>query len=150
MEKATAIAVLGTLLVGLAACPKRELDAKDTCTQFLNDVRNRRGAAAFDALSEASQTELRRRHLELADAGGHDPDASPAYLIFKTLDVELMSTVQSIAEASRPDPAEVLLRVAVQSGKSADIRMIREGTGWKVDLFGSLSPGSETEHAETE
>jgi hypothetical protein len=140
LEKAAAIpaALCAIALLG-TACPKRELDAKQTCTQFLNDVRNRRGAAAFEKLSEASQTELRRRHLALIDVQGGDPDASPAYLIFRTLDIEVMSTVQSIAEASRPDPAEVLLRVAVQSGKSADIRMVREGEGWKVDLFGSLS-----------
>lgn len=142
--------MFAALLSLATACPERELDAKDTCARFLSAVQTRRGDVAFATLSEASQTELRRRHLALVDAGGGDPDASPAYLIFKTLDVEQMSSVQSIVEASRPDPAEVLLRVAVQSGASADIRMVREGKGWKVDLFGSLSARGDPENPETE
>lgn len=147
------IAALALAICTLTACPKQTLDAKQTCEAFLDDIYARRGDHAFDKLSEGSQTELRRRHLALVEAGGGDPDASPAYLIFKTLDLERMSTPESIAEASRPDAKGVLLRVAVKSGDSADIRMVKEGDAWKVDLFASLAPASprhDPEDAETE
>jgi hypothetical protein len=147
--------IVATILAASAlwACPKQSLDAKQTCEQFLEDIHARRGERAFDKLSEGSKTELRRRHLALVEAGGGDEDASPAYLIFKTLDIERISTPESIAEASRPDDEQVLLRVAVKSGDSADIRMVKEGEAWKVDLFASLQPVSprhEPEDPETE
>ncbi len=147
------IAALLCALSVLSACPKQSLDAKQTCEAFLEDIHARRGERAFEMLSEGSKTELRRRHLALVEAGGGDPDASPAYLIFKTLDIERVSTPESIAEASRPDAKGVLLRVAVKSGDSADIRMVKEGEAWKVDLFASLAPVSprhDPEDAETE
>ena len=37
-----------------------------------------------------------------------------------------------------PHGQEVMLRVAVKDGASADVRMVREGDRWKVDLVGSL------------
>lgn len=141
-----ALALLVFTLV-FSACPQRQSDAKETASQFLNDIRARRGDAAFARLSEGSQTELRRRHLALVKAGGGEPDVAPAYLIFKTLDVELLSTPESIVEASRPDGAEVLLRVSVKSGESADLRMVRENDAWKVDLFRSLAPTSARDDA---
>jgi hypothetical protein len=49
----------------------------------------------------------------------------------------MLSPPESVAVVSPPGP-EATLRVTVKDGRSAEMRMVREGTGWKVDLLGSL------------
>lgn len=106
---------------------------------FLTDLRGGRADAAWLSLSQGSQLELNARHKALVDAGAKTKDAKPAQMLFEDLGLMLVNAPESIAVAS-PHGQELMLRVSVKDGRSADIRMVREGDQWKVDLAGSLKP----------
>jgi hypothetical protein len=123
----------------LGACHAERPDPEEVLRTFLSDLRNGRADAAWAALSESSQKELNTRHEELVKAGAVKTDATPAQLLFEDLGLMMVNPPESIAVAS-PHGQEVMLRVAIKDGKSADVRMVREGDRWKVDLTGSLKP----------
>lgn len=106
---------------------------------FLADIQYGRADSAWAALTEASRTRLLERHRALAAAAGKPTDETPAKILFGDLGLVVQSAPESIVVAS-PLGNEVTLRVTVAGGKSAEIRMVREGIRWKVDLMGSLGP----------
>jgi hypothetical protein len=127
------------LLVVLAACKSARPDPEEALRTFLTDLRNGRADAAWLALSEGSQKEINARHKALVDAGAKTKGAKPAQMLFEDLGLMMVNPPESIAVAS-PHGQELMLRVSVKDGRSADIRMVREGELWKVDLTGSLKP----------
>ena len=91
--------------------------------------------------SVVARTEQQRAavtHLDAAGRGRRTPARDEGrQILFGDLGIVPMSPPESVVVVS-PLSNEAKLRVTVAGGKSADIRMVREGTAWKVDLMGSL------------
>lgn len=120
-------------------CADRRPRPEEALNAFLADLQYGRAESAWAALSESSRRELLERHRRLAEARGEKPDDSPSQILFGDLGLVAMSPPESVVVVS-PLGNEAKLRVTVAGGRSAVIRMVREGAVWKVDLFGSLEP----------
>jgi hypothetical protein len=129
--------LLLALMAGLLACKGTPSTPEDTLRQFLSDLRSRRAKEAWVALSKESQAAIKEDATQIAGAVGNKPEEDPAKLLYERAEIVLLSEPESISVASRPGDS-VLLRVAVAGGKSATIRMVKEGPGWKVDLVRSV------------
>jgi hypothetical protein len=105
----------------------------------LSDVKQRRAEPAWAALSKPSKEALLADAKALAEATGDPPETDPGKLLFERSELLLLRVPESISVASRPGDVAVL-RVPVEGGASANVRMVREGAAWKVDLMGSLEP----------
>lgn len=132
-------ALLG-LALGLAACRGPAAPTpEETLRTFLGDLRTGRADAAWAALSDATKKTLEARHEALARATGRPVEPRPSKILYDELGVMTLSPPESIAVVSPPGP-EVTLRVTVKDGRSSDVRLLREGSGWRIDLLGSLRP----------
>jgi hypothetical protein len=132
------------LAISLAAvgCPENKMDPEDAFRKFAKDLHERHAEAAWPALTAATRTELERRHRALIEARGQktpkENEPLAAEILFEELGLVLLNPVESVAVVSPPGGSEVMLRVSVKDGRSADIKMVREGQTWKVDLMSSL------------
>lgn len=135
------------LVAATFGCLPQTPDPEDTLKAFLADLSAGRDTVAYNALSQATRTELERRHELLARAAGRAPSRKAGEILYRELGLMVLhSPPESIVMVSQPG-AEVVLRVGVKDGKSADIRMVREGDAWKVDLMRSLKPAPPLEAA---
>ncbi|MCK6551547.1 hypothetical protein L6R52_37280 [Myxococcota bacterium] len=133
------LALAGLALATAAACRPAAPTPEETLRTFLGDLRGGRPDSAWAALSEATKKTLEERHAALAAASGRPAEPRPAKLLYDELGVMTLSVPESIAVVSPPGH-EVTLRVTVKDGRSSDVRLVREGSGWKIDLLGSLRP----------
>jgi hypothetical protein len=143
------ILALGSAVSALDACAENKAQPEDVLKKFLGDVRAHRSDQAWALLSESSRKELERRHREIAKAAAKSGDAAKGTLeemLFEDLGLMMLNPPESVAVVSPPGP-EATLRVTVKDGRSAEVRMVKEGAGWKVDLVGSLrkAPALEAE-----
>lgn len=136
MRAAHAISVVA-LVALVGSCANKRPKPEEALEAFLADVQYGRADSAWAALTEESRTRLLERHRALAEAAGKPVDETPAKILFGDLGLVVQSPPESIVVAS-PLGNEVTLRVTVEGGRSAEIRMVREGVRWKVDLTGSL------------
>ena len=120
-----------------AGCADRRPRPEDALNAFLADLQYGRAESAWAALSESSRQKLIERHRLLFEAGGQKTDDTPSEILFGDLGIVVMSPPESVVVVS-PLGNEAKLRVTVAGGRSADIRMVREGSGWKIDLMASL------------
>jgi hypothetical protein len=131
--------VLGLAALGLAACNSRPATPEESLRRFIADVTARRADAAWAGLSARSKAELKKQADALAAASKDKSDTSPAVLLFERSELLVLRPPESISVAS-PLGQEVTLRVSVKGGESANVKMVREGGEWKVDLVPSLEP----------
>jgi hypothetical protein len=124
-------------VVWVAGCADRRPRPEEAFNAFLADLQYGRAETAWAALSESSRKRLLEQHERLVEASGKPADDTPSQILFGDLGIVVMSPPESVLVGS-PLGNEAKLRVSVPGGKSADIRMVREGTVWKVDLMGSL------------
>ena len=121
------------------ACKGTPTTPEDTLREFLTDLKSRKAKEAWAALTKESQQAIIEDDAALAKAAGTEPESDPARLLYERAEIVLLNAPESISIASRPGDS-VVLRVAVEGGKSASIRMVREGPAWKVDLLKSVQP----------
>lgn len=137
--------LVGCLLLGVlaAGCPEPKADPEDAFRRFLSDVHAHRAEAVWGQLSEATRKALLTRHQALRAAvgrdAGHEAEPPVAQILFEELGLTELNPPESIAVVSPPGQ-DVTLRVAVKDGKSVQVRMVREGQPWKVDLMRALAP----------
>lgn len=135
-----ALALSAALLAGLASgCNNQRETPEDALRRFISDVKQHRLQQAWGALSTASKADLEERAKALADAAGDKSERKPERLLVEQLELLVLRSPESISVASRLDK-DVVLRVSVEGGESANVHMVREGAGWKVDLMRSLAP----------
>ena len=138
---AHSLCILAALL-GAAGCPENKVDPEDAFRKFARDVHEHRAEAVWSALTAATRADLELRHRALVRASGRDAgkesEPPPSEVLFDELGLALLNPIESVAVVSPPGGAEVMLRVSVKDGRSADIKMVREGQTWKVDLVSSL------------
>lgn len=136
--------VAACLLLALAlatGCKDRRGGPEASLRTFLSQVYARQAKQAWGGLSKGSREALEADARALARAAGDEaPKTSPEDLLFGQAELTLLAKPDSISVVSPLGGDEVLLRVTVSEGASANIRMVREGKEWKVDLVGSLEP----------
>lgn len=137
LEKIAVLLSMALVCAQVGACRPGAATPEDALRGFLQDVRARRAPAAWAALSTPSQQALLADAARLAEATGDPPETDPAKLLFERSELMALRAPESISVASRPGDV-ALLRVPVEGGASANVRMVREGAAWKVDLVGSL------------
>jgi hypothetical protein len=128
--------VLPWLLLVLGGC---ELFQSGTPAQAYKDfhglVRKSEYSKAYGLLSRASQEALTARAQAITHAtdGGVKPEP-PSF--FANVPLPLDVTEITLL---REEGDVAVLRV-LSSGRSSEVRMVREASGWKVDLSQSLQP----------
>lgn len=127
------------LAASLSGCPRPEVQPEDALRRFLADLQYGRADAAWAALSDGSKEELLKRHRALAQAGQRPASDRPADILYGELGIEVLASPENIVVVSPLGP-EVVLRVAVKGGRSAELRMQRAGVDWRVDLVSALHP----------
>lgn len=126
------------LAVGFAllalGCRPAESRPEQALETFLQEVSFGRAEAAWTKLSSGSQAALRERHRRLREAAGQPPEEpEPARLLYGTAGLTVLNPAESVAVVSPPGDV-VTLRVSVEGGSSAEVRMVKEEGGWRVDL----------------
>ncbi len=139
MRTVSLLPVVALTCAFTAACADRRPKPEEALNAFLADLQYGRADAAWAALSESSKHRLLEAHQQLVAAGSKADDDLASEILFGDLGLVVMSPPESVVVVS-PLGNEAKLRVTVAGGKSADIRMVREGTAWKVDLVDSLHP----------
>ncbi|GEN06413.1 hypothetical protein MFU01_14500 [Myxococcus fulvus] len=129
--------LLALLLVGMAGCNQPRFGTpQDAYTSFHRLVKRGELRQAWGALSQPTQAALQKRAQAVSDASGGAVKAEPLGLFFANVppppDVTEVSLVREAG-----DEATVLVR---SSGSTHEVRMVREPSGWKVDLSASLQP----------
>lgn len=130
------------ILCAAPACKPGNTTPEEALRGFLGELKNRRASEAWSHLSADSQAALKKDAEAIAAATKEPVVTDPAKLLFDRSEILMLRAPESISVVSRPGDA-VMLRVTVENGESAKVRMVREGVVWKVDLFGSLAPREE-------
>lgn len=138
----TLLAVGFTLLA--LACRPAESRPEQVLEAFLQEVSFGRAEAAWNKLSEETRNVLRERHRRLREAAGQPPEEpEPAELLYGVAGLTVLNPAESVAVVSPPGDV-VTLRVSVEGGRSAEVRMIRRDGSWRVDLRDLLATRTST------
>jgi hypothetical protein len=135
MRLLPAMSLLLLLLLGLGGCNRDSYDTPVKAYQtFHRAVQRREPKIAYGSLSKPTQDALQARAQTVAQASGGAVKADPVALFFANVpppadvtEVTLLSEEGDVAQVG----------VVSSTGKS-QVRMVREPSGWKVDLTESL------------
>lgn len=132
---ATPLLVLALLTLG--GCNRSRFDTpQNAYTSFHQLVQKGDFKQAYAALSQNTRDALVARTQSLKEASGGTLKAEPYELLFAN------STPPSdVAEVTvlRQEGDVATVRV-VSSGEPREVRLVREQSGWKIDLSDSLKP----------
>lgn len=133
----SAMPLLLLALLALGGCRKYSFDTpQEAYTSFHALVRRGEFKQAFGALSQNTQEALTRRAQELRTASGGNMKAEPHELLFMNsappADVTEVTLVR--------EEGDVATVRVLSSGQAREVRLVREASGWKVDLSDSLKP----------
>ncbi|QSQ23846.1 hypothetical protein JY651_02350 [Pyxidicoccus parkwayensis] len=127
-----ALVLLG---LGLGGCNRQD-SPQGAYRAFYDSVRKGERKDAWAVLSKATQDALTERAKAVGEASGSAEKPEPLDFFFANVppppDVTEVSLVRE-----EGDTATVLVRSA---GSNHEVRMVREPSGWKVDLTASLQP----------
>jgi hypothetical protein len=129
--------LLLTVLLALGGCNRVRFDTPvNAYTSFLGLVQTREYPKAYAALSQATRDALTARAEAVAKASGGSVKPEPLELFFAN--VVPPSDVTGVT-LLREEGDVATVRV-LSSGQPSEVRMVREASGWKVDLSASLQP----------
>lgn len=127
--------LLALVLLGLGGCNRQDTP-QGAYRAFHDSVRKGEQRAAWAVLSKSTQDTLAERARAVGEASGGTEKPEPQDLFFANVppppDVTEVSLVRE-----EGDKATVLVR---SPGSTHEVRMVREPSGWKVDLSASLQP----------
>ncbi len=134
-----ALRVCASLLVlGAAACSKPRWDSPvDAYHSFSRAVQKGDHQAAYARLSAETQQLLKARAQQLSQASGGAIKDDPAALVFST--PERAPPLTEVTLGSQDGDRAILN--ASSGNLSAQIRMVREPGGWKVELSDAIRSG---------
>jgi hypothetical protein len=134
----SAMPLLWLLLLALGGCNRPRFDTpQNAYTSFHRLVQRREFEKAYNALSKPTQEALTTRVQAVAQASGGAVKPEPQALFFAN--VAPVSDVTGVT-LLREEGDVAMLRVLSSSNHSSEVRMVREASGWKVDLAASLQP----------
>ncbi|MEE2903648.1 MAG: hypothetical protein VYC39_15075 [Myxococcota bacterium] len=125
----------------LAGCSPKTVKPEDSLTEFLTAVRSKRSDAVWELLSSASRSRITKKAKEIQVVTKKETPIDRRTLLFEHYNLMTIRAPESISVTS-PLTSTAKLRVTLKNGKTTNFTMIREGTGWKVDLFQSLTKTS--------
>ena len=132
----SAMPLLVLALLALGGCGKTQFATpKDAYTSFHEHVKRGEYKLAYAALSQGTREALTARAQALKEASGGKMDAEPYELLF--MKSAPPSDVTDIVVREEGDVATVRM---LSSGQPREVRLVREASGWKVDLLDSLKP----------
>lgn len=125
------------VLLALGGCNRPRFDTPvNAYTTFVRLVQRREYKQAYAALSQATRDALTARAQAVAKASGGTVKPEPLDLFFANVippsDVEGVSLVR--------EEGDVATVRVLSSGQPNEVRMVKESSGWKVDLSESLQP----------
>ena len=124
------LALAAALLLLAAGC--RKSGPEEAYRAFAEALRAGNAQEAWSLLSEGSRKALDARAAELSgETGGVVRGRGAALLVGSA--ARRAPRIASVTLV-REGPDEALLRVADESGASSEVRMAREGGGWRVVL----------------
>jgi hypothetical protein len=127
--------LLALVLLGLGGCHRQDTP-QGAYKVFHDKVRKGELREAWAVLSKPTQDALTERARAVGEASGGTEKPEPLALFFANVppppDVTEVSLVRE-----EGDKATVLVR---SPASSHEVRMVREPSGWKVDLSASLQP----------
>jgi hypothetical protein len=130
-------ALLVLALLALGGCGKSGFDTpQNAYTSFHAQVQRGEFKKAYGALSQATRDLLTARAQAMKEASGGNVKAEPYELLF--MNSAPPSDVTEITLV-REEGGVATVRV-VSSGQAREVRLVREPSGWKVDLSDSLKP----------
>jgi hypothetical protein len=124
-------------LLALGGCSKYRFDTpQNAYTSFHELVRRGEFKQAFGALSQGTRDAFTARAQALKDASGGNVKSEPYELFFMN-----SAPPADVAEITlvREEGDVATVRV-LSSGQAREVRMVREASGWKIDLSDSLKP----------
>lgn len=122
-------------LVGFVGC--RGSTTPDAAYKaFHKDVQQQEYKKAYNALSEASRAAIDAQAQKLKEASGGSLKAEPYELFFVNsappADVTEVTVVR--------EEGDVATVRVLSSGQAREVRLVREASGWKIDLSDSFKP----------
>ncbi|MCP3105071.1 hypothetical protein LZ198_40015 [Myxococcus sp. K15C18031901] len=125
------------VLVGLGGCNRPRFDTpQDAYVSFHRMVRRDDLREAWAVLSKPTQDALMKKAQAVSDASGGAVKPEPLGLFFANVPPPEDVTEVSVVKESG-DEATLDVR---SPGRTHEVRMVREPSGWKVDLSASLQP----------
>ncbi|RKG92233.1 hypothetical protein [Corallococcus terminator] len=124
-------------LFALGGCNRLQPDSPVGAYQtFHRHVQRGELPKAYAVLSQPTQTNLKAQAQKVSDASGGMVKPEPLALFFANVPVP--PDVQEVSLLRQEgDEATLVVRSA---GRSGEVRMVREPSGWKVDLSASPQP----------
>jgi hypothetical protein len=133
-----ALPILVLALLALGGCRIRSDTPRDAYMAFHEDLRKQKLKEAYAALSQKTRDELSARTQALKEASGGTMKTEPHELLFANYtppgDVDVADVT-----LVREEGNEATVRV-LSSGQTREVRLVREASGWKIDLSESLKP----------
>ena len=126
-----------------AGCAPNTVKPEDSLTEFLTAVRSKRSETTWNLLSSASRSRIDKKAKEIQTLKNSETPIDRRTLLFDYYNLMTIRAPESISVTS-PISNTAKLRVTLKNGKTTNFTMIREGSGWKVDLFQSLTQTSST------
>ncbi len=123
------------LLLGLGGCNRQNTPQK-AYTFFLEQVRKGDEKKAWEVLSQPTREALEAKAKAVGAAAGGAEQPEPMEFFFANVPPPPAVTEVSLVR-EEGDEATVLVR---SPGRTHEVRMVREPSGWKVDLSASLQP----------
>jgi hypothetical protein len=134
---ALATSVLTLLVLGLAGCNRPRFDNPvDAYVSFARAIQKGELQLAWEALSTETRAVFEQRAKAVSDASGGAVRADPIALVFSPAPPAPMKHPRVSREEGE---GVVILEIeGEQPDEPALIRMVREPSGWKLDLRDSL------------
>ena len=125
----------------LFACAPKTITPEDSLTEFLTAVRSKKSETVWGLLSSSSRARIQKKSQEIQSLKKLKTPIEKRTLLFDYYNLMTIRAPESISVTS-PIANTAKLRVTLKNGKTTNFTMIREGSGWKVDLFQSLTKTS--------
>ena len=134
---ATPLIVLALAVTLPAGCNRPRFDTPtDAYRSFHRHAQKGELAQAYEALSTPTREALAARAKAVAAASGGSVKNDPVALFFSN--VSRPADVSEVTLASEQGDAATLS--VLSSGERRTVRMVRESSGWRVDLSQALKP----------
>ncbi|MBN1207173.1 MAG: hypothetical protein JXB05_19975 [Myxococcaceae bacterium] len=131
-----AMPILVLALLALGGCGRRFDTPQNAYTSFHQLLQRGEFKKAYAALSQTTQEALAARAQALKEASGGTMKSEPYELLFANYTPPADVTEVTLVR----EEGDVATVRVLSSGQTREVRLVREASGWKIDLSDSLKP----------